>query len=66
MANNENLKLIKTTEEAREKGRAGGIKSGEVRRKKKLLSQIYAELLAEEHEINIDGKIGRASCRERV
>lgn len=55
MANNENLKLIKTTEEAREKGRAGGIKSGEVRRKKKLLAQIYAELLAEKHEIDIDG-----------
>lgn len=48
MANEKNLKKIQTTEEAREKGRNGGIKSGESRRKKKLLSQIYADIIAEQ------------------
>ena len=35
MANEQNLKPFLTEEEAREKGRIGGIKSGEARRKKK-------------------------------
>ena len=35
MAGIDNLKLIQTTEEAKEKGRRGGIASGEARRKKK-------------------------------
>jgi len=34
MANEDNLKQIQSTEEAREKGRKGGIKSGQSRRKK--------------------------------
>lgn len=45
-----------TTEKAREIGREGGKKSVESRREKKLLSQIYGELLADEYEIEIDGK----------
>ena len=36
-----NLSLIKTTEEARKRGRNGGIKSGEAKRAKKKLSEIY-------------------------
>lgn len=40
MANEQNLKPIQTESEAREKGRAGGIKSGEVRRQRKTLAQI--------------------------
>ena len=36
-----NLSLIKTTEEARKRGRSGGIKSGESKRAKKKLSEIY-------------------------
>lgn len=42
---------IRTAEEAATKGRAGGIKSGEVRRQKKLMSQIYAEFLDKEHDV---------------
>ena len=45
MANEGNLKKIKTTSEAREKGRAGGKKSGEVRRQKKLLRDLLEEAL---------------------
>jgi len=37
---------IRTPKEAAEKGRNGGIKSGEARRKKKLLSEMYADFLA--------------------
>jgi len=51
MANEDNLKQIQSTEEAREKGRKGGIKSGQSRRKKKLMSQIYADFLAKKFEI---------------
>lgn len=40
MANNENLRPVKTKKEARERGRAGGIKSGQVRRRRKTLAQI--------------------------
>lgn len=45
MANEGNLKKIKTTSEARKKGRAGGKKSGEVRRQKKLLRELLEEAL---------------------
>lgn len=62
MKGKENLKPpFRTPEEAREKGRNGGKKSGEARRKKALLSQIYGELLAEKHALgkgkNIKGVI---------
>jgi hypothetical protein len=50
-ANKKNLKPISSVEEAREKGRKGGIKSAEVRREKKLMSQIYAEFLMKEHDV---------------
>lgn len=44
--NVKNLDLIKTTEEARKRGRNGGIKSGEAKREKKKLSDIYREFLS--------------------
>ena len=50
----ENLQPVKTKAEAIERGRNGGIKSGEVRRKKKIMASIYAEMLADEYEIQID------------
>ena len=50
----DNLQPVKTKEEAKERGRNGGIKSGEVRRKKKIMASIYAEMLADEYEIQID------------
>ena len=45
MANESNLKPVRSTSEAREKGRAGGKKSGEVRRQKKLLRDLLEEAL---------------------
>ena len=45
MANEKNLVPL-TTKKAREIGKKGGVKSGQVRREKKLLSQIYAEVIA--------------------
>lgn len=48
MANTENLKSVRTVEEARELGRKGGIKSGEVRREKKLLRSLLEEALLKE------------------
>lgn len=46
MSNNENLKPFASTEEAREKGRKGGIKSGKVRRKKADLKKAMIALLS--------------------
>lgn len=46
MANEQNLKPVQTEEEAREKGRAGGIKSGEVRRARKTLREELIALLS--------------------
>jgi hypothetical protein len=40
MANEENLKIIRTESEAREKGKKGGIASGESRRRKKTLKEL--------------------------
>lgn len=58
MANEQNLtaKPIRTSEEAVKRGRAGGKKSGEVRREKKLMSSIYADYLAKEHDITVNGE----------
>ena len=41
----ENLKPVRSTEEARERGRKGGIKSGEARRKKRSMKQAAKMLL---------------------
>jgi general stress protein YciG len=49
----ENLVSL-TTEKAREIGRKGGKRSGEVKRQKKLMSDIYARFLASEFDIIID------------
>ncbi len=45
MANEKNLKPIKSTSEARKRGAVGGKKSGEVRRQKKLLRELLEEVL---------------------
>jgi len=39
MANESNLKPVRSKEEARERGKAGGIKSGEVRRERKAFKE---------------------------
>ncbi len=56
MANEDNLKPFnsddpQSVEKARELGKLGRIKSGGARRKKQLMSRIYAECLMKRHEI---------------
>jgi hypothetical protein len=48
-------------EERKEIARLGGIKSGQVRREKKLMSEIYAEFLEKEHDI-----IGRDGIKKKL
>ena len=70
--NPQNLKKIQSTAEARELGRKGGIASGESRREKKRLSEIYAEALAREYDIVIEpairgnGKVARKEKRKKL
>lgn len=45
MANEKNLKPVRTKSEARERGKKGGEKSGQVRREKKLLKDCMLDLL---------------------
>lgn len=67
MAGKDNLNPpIKTTEEAREKGRAGGIKSGQRRKERKLMSQIYAEFLAKKHKVSQGEEITGDDLLEKV
>lgn len=44
----------RTPEERRKNARKAGIASGEARREKKRMSQIYADFLASKHKITID------------
>jgi hypothetical protein len=46
MANKDNLKPVRTKKEARERGKNGGIKSGEVRRERKTLKDELLLLLS--------------------
>lgn len=48
MANEKNLKPVRTKKEARERGKNGGKKSGEVRRARKTLKEELLALLATE------------------
>lgn len=52
MTNEQNLIPVRSEREAREKGRKGGIKSGEVRRKRKSLKEELLALLG----AKVDGK----------
>ncbi|HAJ79608.1 MAG TPA: hypothetical protein DCO75_07535 [Fibrobacteres bacterium] len=45
----ENLKAPKTPEEAREKGKKGGIASGKAKREAKAMTQLYKEALAKRY-----------------
>ena len=45
MANEQNLKPVRSKKEARERGKKGGIKSGEVRAQRKTLRQELLSLL---------------------
>lgn len=59
----ENLKTIRSVEEAREKGKKGGIKSGEARRARKTLKQ---ELLCLLEEGNTQQKISLALLKQAL
>ena len=48
MANEQNLRPVRTKEEARERGRAGGIASGKARREKANLRKLMAMMLEED------------------
>jgi hypothetical protein len=51
VANNENLKPVQSKEEARELGRKGGIRSGEVRREKATMRKTLEMMLDEVADI---------------
>lgn len=67
MANEQNLKPITTlsSEEAKKRGSAGGKKSVQARRERKLVSQIYAEFLAKKHKTG-QGDISGDEMLEKV
>lgn len=52
-----NLKPVTTKEEARTRGKNGGKKSAEVRKTKKLMSQIYGDIIAKKYKVKKDGKM---------
>lgn len=52
----ENLQPVKTKEEARERGRNGGIKSGIAKRKKKLMTDAYVRAMGKKYKVMLDGK----------
>ena len=59
----ENLRPVRSKDEARARGKAGGKKSGEARRKKRLLKDCLEELLEKEY---LDKSGNRASGAETV
>jgi len=74
MANEQNLRpqSTRSKSEQREIARKGGIASGEARREKKRLSEIYAEALAKEYDIviepavRVNGKVVRKEKRTKL
>ena len=53
MAGINNLNPVRTTKEAKARGKQGGIASGIAKRKKKLLSEVYAEVIADLYQEDI-------------
>lgn len=64
MANEENLKPVRTKKEARERGKNGGIKSGEARRVKKTMKEMLEILLEKQIENSRTGE--QVSYREAI
>jgi hypothetical protein len=56
----------RTPEQLREQTRKGGIRSGEAKREKKLLSQIYAEMLMDEYEVTVKGETKKVTGSKLV
>ena len=57
MANEENLTPVRSKKEAREKGKLGGIKSGEARREKKLFKEEILKRMGEKDWNDIVDKL---------
>ena len=67
MANNENLKPVRTKSEAREKGKKGGKKSGEVRAQRKTLrEELIALLETKIEDKTIQEKISFSLIQEAI
>ena len=67
MANEQNLKPWKSVEEAREKGRKGGIRSGEAKREKKILKdEILKRMNESDWEDMCKRLIARAKNNDRA
>lgn len=60
----ENLSLIQTSEEARERGRAGGIKSGETRRHKKQMRDLARMFLEMRPTDNVASNLSKLGVKE--
>lgn len=54
---NKNLKPARTKSEARERGKKGGVKSGEARRKKRDVQQIAKDLLDGLYDVGLPNKL---------
>ena len=67
MANEENLKPVRSKSEARERGKLGGVKSGESRREKKLFKEEILKRMGEDdwNEM-IDKLIARAKTTDKA
>ena len=63
MANEQNLRPIQSVDEAREKGRKGGVASGKARREKRMFRDILEELLEKQIE---DKKTGEMVTRKEA
>lgn len=62
----ENLDPARSKEVATERGRIGGIKSGESKREKKRLSQIYADFLEKKFGPEFGGKTGSQMAEDFI
>lgn len=65
-----NLKPIKpgqlSKEELLKRAHNGGVKSGEARREKKLMSEFYANFLEKKHKIYLSGKEKQVDAQELI
>ncbi len=66
MANEQNLKPVRTKSEARERGANGGRKSGESKRNKKMLKECLELLLERKNKVELDGSIARLTGAELI
>lgn len=62
----ENLDPCRDTETAKARGKLGGIRSGQVKKERKLVSQILADYLQKEHEVILRDDQGEVIDRETI